>query len=372
MKPANGLWGVLFELAPIKTAKPPSTLYDVIVDSNGNDEALAVVREYVEGGHELSQQYAGGHSVCLAIARGSLDFVRYFVENAGDLASVPGLLDKAVERLSEAGSEDIDTATAVFEYLLEQPFAKRQMMGAFTVCAMRSQFSAAKTLLAAGLKDEAIKVGPKKTVAASQRLEELGKPDYATLLSGGAVDEERLEREERKERRRNAKLKAALGDVQAFAGQKVLDGEAFEDRYGSLLKELDDGQWQAELGSYDPRFGQSVAEFAAVNGWVEILRHALEFSTDQSAYDAAVAAATYGHLEILELLEASGVAIEDTPQGSNSPLSEACRYGHVELVQHLLDAGADPASSDGSGHDPRLTDIAGGPRRKDIVLALSR
>ena len=372
MKLANGLWGVLFELAPMKRAKPPSTLYDVIVDSDGKDEALALVRQYVEGGHELSQQYAGGHSVGLAIVRGSLDFVRYFVENAGDLASVNGLLDKAVERLSEAGSGDIDIATAVFEYLLAQPFAKRQMTEAFTACAMRSQFSAAKMLLAAGLEDEAIKVGAKRTVAASRRLEELGKPEYAALLSGDTVDEQRLEREEHKERRRNARLKAALGDAQAFAGQRVLDGEAFENRYGRLLQELEDGQWQAELGSRDPRFGQSVAEFAAVNGWIEVLRHALEFSTDESAFDAAVAATSYGHLPVLELLEASGVAVADTPRGRNSPLSEACRYGHVELVQYLLDAGADPASTDGSGHAPRLADIAGGPRRKDIILALSR
>ena len=48
------LWEVLYELAPVKRPKPPSTLYDVIVD--GAD--LDAVKRYVAGGHDLCQQFA--------------------------------------------------------------------------------------------------------------------------------------------------------------------------------------------------------------------------------------------------------------------------------------------------------------------------
>ena len=89
-----------------------------------------------------------------------------------------------------------------------------------------------------------------------------------------------------------------------------------------------------------------------------------------SKKDAAVAAATYGHIGVLKLLNDAGAKVEATPKGSNSPLSEACRYGHLNVVSYLLELGADPASSDGSGHDFTLVDLAGGENRAAIIAAL--
>ena len=95
---SENLWARLYELAPIRSAKPASTLYDVIVDTAD----LETVKRYVAGGHELAQQFAGGHSVALAIEHGDLAFVRYFVENSTELDTVPDLLAAGVKRLSES------------------------------------------------------------------------------------------------------------------------------------------------------------------------------------------------------------------------------------------------------------------------------
>ncbi|MEO1246418.1 MAG: ankyrin repeat domain-containing protein [Pseudomonadota bacterium] len=370
------LWDVLFLLAPAKRPAPPSTLYDVIVDSEGAPEDLKLVREYVEGGHDLSRQFGGGHSVVLAVSKGSPEFVRYFVENADNLESVNGILDRAVQRLSEASDEELDTATAVFEYLLQQPFAKAEFAAAFTACAMRSQYTAAKALLAAGLEDSEIRVGANRFVSVSKQLESLGKAEYAALLRNATVDQEQLLNEECEERHTNAELKAMLDGVEAFSGQHILEGKAFDERYRALLDAVDAGQWRAELASRDSRFGQSVIEFAAANGFIELAQRLLEIAVlsgaeaESANFAAAVAAATHGNLAVLELLKVHGVPVEDTPKGYTTPLSEACRYGHLDIVRYLVSLGADTGSGDGSGMEFTLADITGGPRRKDILAVL--
>ncbi len=367
------LWDRLLELAPARRPKPPSTLYDIIIDS----QDLETVKRYVDGGHELSQQFAGGHSVCLAVTNGDLAFVRYFVDNVDDLESVHDVLENAVQRLSESGEEEQDVANAVFEYLLGQPFAKKQLDSAFVAAAMRDQYTAAKAILAAGLENKEIRTGPHQSVRLSEHLDRLGKTEYAALLTGGSVDEERLLQKERKERRTNAKLKGILAGAEPFGQQHIPEGAAFEERYRALLEEIDAGRWHAELASRDPRFGQSVAEFAAANGLLEILERALEVAdrpgpeNDGGKLAAAVAAATHGNISALKVLAARGVPVETTPDGRNSPLSEACRYGHVAVVRYLLERGADPQSKDGSGMELTLVDIAGGPRRNEIVAAIA-
>ena len=60
----------------------------------------------------------------------------------------------------------------------------------------------------------------------------------------------------------------------------------------------------------------------------------------------------------------------ETPDNSNSPLSEAVRFGQPDVVKYRLTSGADAKSSDGSGHSPKLTELTGGLGRAAIVEML--
>jgi hypothetical protein len=372
MKSGEQLWEWLFELAPIRRPAVPSTLYEVIVDTADLD----TVKRYIAGGHALSQQVAGGHSVALAAAHGDLEFVRYFIENSTDLESVPELLAKPVNRISEADGSELETATAIFDYLLAQPFAHSQLKTAYIASAMTSQYSVAKSIIGAGLTDVEMRAGERgKKTRLSAFLRARGKPDFAALLIGEPVDHEKLLRAEKSERRRNVKLKKALSGLE-LAGQDYLQGRAFDERYKALLDEIEEGEWDKALATRDPRGSRSVLEFAAINGLADLVRLFLRIDpltakkAKQEKFFAAKAAASWGHLNVLRALQEAGVAVHSTPAGSNSPLSEACRNGHVEVVRYLLDAGADPASGDGSGHNFTLIDIAGGEERNAIIAAL--
>ena len=162
-----------------------------------------------------------------------------------------------------------------------------------------------------------------------------------------------------------------------FAGQEILTGAEFKARYQSLLDEVRAGEWDGQLPSADRRFGRTVIEFAAANGFADLVEQVAARQTDvgkgagSPGMQAAIAAATYGHLNVLRVLQDCGVAMQETPRGKNSPLSEACRYGHYDVVAYLLELGADPDSGDGSGHDLTLVDIAGGEQRDKIIAALN-
>ena len=102
----DNIWDTLFELAPIDQLKPPSTLYDVIVDTRD----LEIVKRYVAGGHAAEQQFAGGHSITLAINKGDLEFVQYFVAAATDLQSISELVASAVRRFAESNDAGLGFA----------------------------------------------------------------------------------------------------------------------------------------------------------------------------------------------------------------------------------------------------------------------
>jgi hypothetical protein len=167
-------------------------------------------------------------------------------------------------------------------------------------------------------------------------------------------------------------LRNLLGSITAGGREPELKGDAFTTQYERLIDEIRAGQWSGALDSTDPRDARSVLEFAAENGMVELTRAVLEFgaSPDGAGDSAAIAAATYGHIEILRALAEAGVAVEKTSKRKNSPLSEACRYGHLEIVRFLLARGADPNAGDSSGHGFKMDDLAGGVHRSEIIAAL--
>ena len=119
----NDIWHALFELAPIKRPTPPSTLYDVIVDTKD----LATVKRYVAGGHAIDQQFAGGQSVTLAVSNGDLEFVRYFVEAATDLQGVHELVTHAARRFAESSEDQLAEARDILDYILDQSLSDSQL-----------------------------------------------------------------------------------------------------------------------------------------------------------------------------------------------------------------------------------------------------
>ena len=360
------IWDVLFELAPIRRPKPLSTLYDVIVDTKD----LETVKRFVAGGHSVVEQFAGGDSVSLAIAKGDREFVQYFVEAAPDIKDINEIVTQAVRRYTESNEAQFDVASGILDYVLEQPLAENQLTSGYLFCATTGVFSAAQKIIDAGLQDHEIRVGANEYQLLSERVAALGNSEFAALLKGEAVDTDSLVRAENKERKLAARLKGALDDLEPFAEQQVLVGSAFDTSYQSLLREVEAGDRDEQLESHDSRFGRSVLEFAAENGFVDLVEVILNRIKDAPDNSVAIAAATYGHLDVIKVLKAQGVAVEQTPAGKNTALSEACRYGHYDVVCYLLEQGADPASGDGSGHDLSLADITGGEQRSKILAAL--
>jgi ankyrin repeat protein len=65
--------------------------------------------------------------------------------------------------------------------------------------------------------------------------------------------------------------------------------------------------------------------------------------THAAGWTALFEAATEGRVEVVAVLLAAGARVNDTDTWEGrTPLSLACARGSLELVQMLLDAGADP------------------------------
>ena len=374
MGKAKDLWKRLFKLGVVKPVRPRRTLYDVIVDEQG----LEVAKQYVEGGHDVSQRWAGGHSLTLATRHGDLEFVRYFVENAPDLDQANTLdgpydiLPEAVKRIGKSDDDALPESVAIFEYLLGKPELRSQYVEAFCACATHHQVTPAQALIAAGLGDEPTRGSMGEDITLSERLDGFDQTEFAALIRGEDVDLEAMKRKERKERRRGDPLAMIFGMLPSGGHEPELKGEAFTTKYNELIDQIRAGDWDAALGSRDPKENRSVLDFAAENGFVELARIVVEKGQipDDEGHRAARSAATYGHLEVLQVLAEAGVAVEKTSKNKDSPLSEACRYGYPDIVRFLLERGASPNAGDSSGHSFTLDDLAGGPHRSEIIAAL--
>ena len=368
------LWSRLFEIGPIRRPKPTASLYEVIAHVGDLDLA----KRYVEGGHDISRRLVGGHSLSLAVMHGDLEFVRYFIDNAPDLDhanTVDGandLLSSAVERLSKSDDSGLETSIAVLAYLLEKPELRPQMAAAFMTSAATHQVTAAEMLLEAGLEDEDVRTGPDTFTPLAKHLEDINFPEFAALLKGKPVDIEALRQKQSAEREEAAALAGILGSVTSSASKAKLEGAELESSYRALVDETRAGKWTAALDSLDPHDQRSVIEFAAQCGFDDLVSAIFDVGAPapRAAYQAAIAAAVYGHLDVLRTLESNGVAIEKTSKDRNSPLSEACRYGHLDIVSYLLELGADPDAGESSGHGFTMDQLAGGENRGRIIAAL--
>mmetsp|Transcript_4926 Transcript_4926/g.10060 ORF Transcript_4926/g.10060 Transcript_4926/m.10060 type:complete len:213 (-) Transcript_4926:293-931(-) len=64
--------------------------------------------------------------------------------------------------------------------------------------------------------------------------------------------------------------------------------------------------------------------------------------------------------ELLEKLQEAGVSVDHRGRDGDSALHSACLYGHTEIVDLLLAAGADAKLADGNGGTPLHDAAAGG------------
>jgi len=103
---------------------------------------------------------------------------------------------------------------------------------------------------------------------------------------------------------------------------------------------------------------------AIYRGDIESVTELLEYIpyipvVDRYRRTAVVAATIYGHTEIVQLLLQAGADVDDTDRRGYTALTYAILGGHIEIMQMLLEAGADVNARYGYG-DTALIDAARG------------
>jgi tetratricopeptide (TPR) repeat protein len=74
--------------------------------------------------------------------------------------------------------------------------------------------------------------------------------------------------------------------------------------------------------------------------------------TDSEGWTALGTAASFGTVELVELLLTRGAKVDGRHANGETPLFHAARRGSVEIVQRLVDLGADVNAQDSNGHVP--------------------
>jgi ankyrin repeat protein len=134
----------------------------------------------------------------------------------------------------------------------------------------------------------------------------------------------------------------------------------------------------------DPIHGPSAISWTICENGTdqEMLKLLLDYGHDLEHSGAGVAAGNEGNVEVLRLLLDRGLNIEDRdvswypldedgdePYGLEATaLYRACRHGHVECVELLLERGADPRAKNSEGTS--CLDIARQRGHKDVVRLL--
>jgi ankyrin repeat protein len=121
--------------------------------------------------------------------------------------------------------------------------------------------------------------------------------------------------------------------------------------------------------------GRTALQCAVIHGHEDVVAHLLDAGADPTKRDLStctvlIRAAEYGHLAVVKLLlrhvDRCGVNVR-TEQGQTA-LWWACRFGHVEVVQALLLAGADHTIASKFPLTPR--EIARKSKQQQCVAAI--
>jgi len=360
---AQEFWNRFIEIAPLKPTAPPSTLYDVIADGWG----IEVVRQFLEGGHDINQRFMGGTALGLAINRADPELVTFLVQSGADVDGADGtLLHKAVVSIAEA--EDPERAFAVLDYLLAQSPRESTLLQGFTTCILPKQYTAAAKIVAAGLGPDAkVYYDYQKYRRLDDTLSRDGHAEFLNILNGATPTEAMLKAEQQ-ERTRNAKTRRPGRSVRRVESERAVDDDdSLKQQRRTLREEIEAGRWddylKASAGA--PR-KKSPLVFAAGRGLSEFVPPLLKVGCDPlELRDAAKAAATHGYLPILE---AVCPALKDANESLDQALMAAAKHGQLACVDYLLNQGANPRAADSNGHTPVM--LAGGPGKRQIVTRL--
>ena len=116
---------------------------------------------------------------------------------------------------------------------------------------------------------------------------------------------------------------------------------------------------------------ESPLMLAALRGYAEVCKQLIARNADvnKPGWTPLHYAATSGHGKIVELLLDSHAYIDAASPNGSTPLMLASKYGTFDVVNQLLEAGADPSIK----NDLQLTaiDFAMQVQRDDIVRAIA-
>ena len=116
---------------------------------------------------------------------------------------------------------------------------------------------------------------------------------------------------------------------------------------------------------------ESALMLAALRGYLDVCKDLIALNADvnKPGWTPLHYAATGGHGKIVALLLDSHAYIDAPSPNASTPLMLASKYGTIDVVSQLLDAGADPSIKNDLG----LTaiDFALQVQRDDIVRAIS-
>jgi ankyrin repeat protein len=116
---------------------------------------------------------------------------------------------------------------------------------------------------------------------------------------------------------------------------------------------------------------ESALMLASLRGYIDVCKDLIARNADvnKPGWTPLHYAATGGHSSIVELLLDNHAYIDATSPNASTPLMLAAKYGTIDVVKQLLEAGADPLLKNGLG----LTaiDFATQVQRDDIVRAIS-